>query len=64
MNFVTAAFQFLANLFGYSKQRSEQRNREDMVKRKEAEEENRKQDEFAKAIKENDMERMRKEISE
>ena len=64
MNFVTAALQLLANIFGYSKHRSEQRNREDMVKRKTADEENRKQDEFAKAVANNDMDRIRKELSE
>jgi hypothetical protein len=61
---ITAAFSAIANVFGWSKQRSEQKNREDVVKGKVAKDENAQQDATAKAVANEDVERIRKELSE
>ncbi len=63
-SFVTAALQLLANIFGYSKQRSEQKNREDVVKGQVAQNEVEQQDALAKAVAKRDVDAIRKELSE
>jgi len=61
---ITAAFQAIANVFGWSKQRSEEKNREDVVKGKVAADENAQQDALAKAVARKDVDAIRKELSE
>lgn len=58
------AFRAVAEIFGWSRDRSKLRNQESVVKAKEANEENAKVDAANKAVKEENLDEIRKQLSE
>lgn len=63
MNFVSAIFGFLKNLFGYFLHRSQQNNRPEIVDNRERLEEQKKIDETNKAIKDKNIDKIRDDLS-
>lgn len=61
---LTAAFTAIGNIFGWSKQRSEEKNREDVVKGAESVQEQVLEDKAVKAVATGDVDEIRKELAE
>lgn len=61
---IAQGFRAVAEYFGWARQRSEQKNREDVVKGKSAVEEQAAVDKSAKAVAQDDEAEIRKELAE